>query len=115
MLYIDCRPLPGQRKYELITSVYIEGVFIEKGFRWNGASIPKALWTAVGSPFQPDFMAPSLVHDYLYKNGYLLGYSREAADSLFKKLLLSNGVNPKKAELMYLAVKAAGFPHYKKS
>lgn len=34
-------------------------------YRWNGADIPKILWTFVGSQYNPEFKVPSMIHDYM--------------------------------------------------
>ena len=108
MIYLNVTPLPHLNRYRLNSAVIIDGILIEKGFEWNGASIPRFLWTSVGSPFWPKFMAASMVHDKLYNMGLASGYTKKQADELFKKILLSEGVSECKAHLMYLAVRAAG-------
>jgi hypothetical protein len=112
MMYINVTPLPDKGKYRLNTAVIIEGVHIPEGFEWDGASIPRFLWRIVSSPFQPDLMVPSLVHDYLYSQGDKSGYDREQADELFKKLLMANGVDDDLAETMYAGVRIGGGSHY---
>ena len=112
MMYIDVTPMAENGTYRLNTAVIIEGVHIPEGFEWDGASIPRILWRIVDSPFQPDLMVASLVHDYLYSQGDKSGYDREGADRLFKKLLMANGVNSDLAETMYAGVKIGGRSHY---
>ena len=112
MLYIKVETIPESDKYRLSESTIIEGVKIAKGFEWDGASIPKLFWTEIGSPFSPKFMAPSMVHDYLYVVGDKSGYSRKEADKLFKKLLIANGVSKELAETMYAGVRIGGKSHY---
>ena len=97
----------------LARSVYIEGIFIQHGFEWNGASIPKFLWPILGSPFAPEMMVASLVHDFLYsKESASLGISREDADKIFRKLLIANGMDTDKAETLYTGVRLGGESHY---
>lgn len=43
---------------------YIE-ITIEDGYVWNGADIPKFLWSLVGSQYNPEFKIPSMIHDYM--------------------------------------------------
>jgi hypothetical protein len=111
-MYIDVTPLPKSGKYRLNKAVIIDGVHVPAGFEWDGASIPRFLWRIVDSPFQPDLMVPSLVHDYLYSQGDKSGYIREQADKLFKKLLIANGVDEDLAKTMYAGVKVGGGSHY---
>jgi hypothetical protein len=112
MLLINCTPLPDENCYILNTSVIIDGVHIPKGFKWNGASIPFFLWPILGGPFSPKFMAPSLLHDYLYSSGESSGFSRRAADKLFRKHLLVNGVSKEDADTLYFGVRMAGKPFW---
>ena len=95
MFYVKCVPLPELKKYELVESTIIEGYEVTAPYRWNGASIPDFLWPIIGSPFDPRYMAPSLIHDHGYEYGTL---PREDLDKLFKKLLipLSGLLTPKK-------------------
>jgi len=112
MMYINVTPLPKEGKYRLNQAVIIEGVHVPAGFKWDGASIPRFLWRVVDSPFQPDLMVPSLVHDYLYEQGDKSGFTREEADKLFHKLLIANGVDEDLAETMYSGVRVGGGSHY---
>ena len=111
-MFVKVTPLPEEDLYQLDNGVVVEGVYVKAGFKWNGASIPRVLWSTVGSPFQPKFMAPSMVHDYLYSIGDKSGLNRRQADKLFKKLLLANGVEESLAETMYSAVRVGGASHY---
>jgi hypothetical protein len=114
MMYISVTPLPGTATYELNRSVVIDGFFIKAGFKWDGASIPRILWRLIDSPFQPDLMVPSMVHDYLYTHGANLGVSRKEADLIFKKLLISNGFTKFKANILYKGVRVGGYSSYKR-
>jgi len=112
MLLIQCTPVPHDNVYNLDTSIYIDGVKIPKGFRWDGASIPRFLWALIYSPFHPDVMAPSMVHDYLYRyhdgqDGNRV-FTRKAADDLFEKLLIANGVATETVNTMYSGVRIGG-------
>jgi hypothetical protein len=65
---------------------------IADGFAWNGASVPRMLWPWVGSPFDPDFIAFSLVHDYDCGRAKSLR-ERIAADALGVEVLkYSSGI-----------------------
>jgi len=112
IMYIHVTPLARENKYQLDEDVIIDGVRIEAGFQWNGASNPRFFWRILGSPFQPKYMVPSLVHDYLYSLGQASGYSRREADKLFFKLLIANGVNRKLAKTLYSGVRVGGGSHY---
>jgi hypothetical protein len=111
-MLIDVTPLPGEGKYRLNKSVIVEGVLISAPFKWDGASISRFFWRVVGSPFQPKFMVPSMVHDKIYGDGEDSGFTRKEADELFKKLLMANGVKKALAETMYTGVRIGGRSHY---
>jgi len=110
MIRIRVEPAPGEDGYVLSESIIIEGVEIKKGFFWDGASIPRVLWPIIGSPFSPRFMAPSMVHDYLYSQGKK--GARKTADRLFRKLLMANGVSKELTDAMYAGVRVGGKLHY---
>ena len=111
MFRIVCEPIPELGVYRLVESVIIEGIEIQAPYDWNGASVPIFLWPIIGSPFDPKFQAPSLVHDKVYETGEI---SREEADLLFRKLLIHNGTDEERAESMYYGVKYFGGSHYNK-
>jgi hypothetical protein len=110
---INVTPMPENGTYMLNMAVYIEGIYIPMGFEWNGASIPRFLWPILGSPFAPEMMVASLVHDYLYSKvsaGYII--SRREADKIFRKLLMANGMDEETAETLYTGVRVGGRSHY---
>jgi len=109
MFQIVCEPIPDRGVYRLIESVIIEGILIYAPYDWNGASVPAFLWPIIGSPFDPRFMAPSLVHDNTYETGEI---TRKEADMLFRKLLIHNCVPKDLAETMYRGVRYFGAPFY---
>lgn len=112
MILISVTPIPTMGLYELNQSIIIDRVHIPRGFRWDGASIPFALWSIIGSPFRPEYMVPSMVHDYLYTHGYSMGISRKRSDKIFRKLLLVQGVSESGAQTLYDGVRIGGGSHY---
>lgn len=85
-------------------------VIVPKFFQFDGASIPAPAWQAIGTPFTPRFMLPSVFHDWLYHTHQI---ARHDADELFFQLLLANGVNPTRAWLMREAVETFGGGYWK--
>lgn len=86
-------------------------VFIKKGFIFDGASTPRILWSTTGSPFMPQFIGPSGVHDDLYKNPTSASgdaITRKRADQIFKHALHLNGVGWYQRNKMYRAVRMFG-------
>ena len=78
---------------------------VPKGWIVDGASIPRVLWTLVGSPFVGDYRRASVVHDY-----YCDIKSRRWRDvhRMFYYASLAGGVAKTQAKLMYAAVYAGG-------
>ena len=101
--------IPNQNRYQLVRDYEIEvedvEVVVPKFFRYDGASIPAPAWQLTYSPFHPDVMLPSLVHDWLFYNHQV---DQEKADDIFYRLLRDNGVDYLKANTMWLAVRTAG-------
>ena len=85
----------------------IEGVtvVVPKYFRFDGASIPAPAWLFSYTPFHPDVLLPSLIHDWLYYNHQT---DRDTADDIFYALLRGNGVSNLMANAMWGAVKVGG-------
>ncbi|MGI4863531.1 MAG: DUF1353 domain-containing protein [Janthinobacterium lividum] len=71
----------------------------------NGASIPRVLWTLVGSPFTGDYVYASIVHDVACDTR-----TRPWRDThyMFYLACLAGGTRPGRAKLMYLAVRNFG-------
>lgn len=71
--YPVLKPLPNKGLYELVEPLNIVyttdkdeilAVRVPAGYQTDGASIPRALWEEVGSPFSPEFMTAAIVHDF---------------------------------------------------
>lgn len=102
-------PIPPENKYELFRDyeITVNGVdiVVPKFFRYDGASIPSPAWQLTYSPFHPDVMLPSLVHDWMFYNHQ---ENRDVTDEIFYRLLRDNGVNYLKANTMWAAVRTGG-------
>jgi hypothetical protein len=61
-------------------------LLILPGFKSDGASIPKFLWSIVGPRFAPTTFAAALAHDALYRSGLC---SRKDADLIFRDILFA--------------------------
>lgn len=77
---------------------------IEKGYIWDGATIPRIFWRLTGSKTDPEFQIPSMIHDKLCENKNFINYDRILSSKVFKGLLIGSGVNKFKADMMYIAV-----------
>lgn len=87
-------------------------LIIPKNYDTDLASIPRWLWNII-SPARSDFIAPSILHDYLYACNY--GYKRSEVDEIFYQALVSNGVSKFTAFEMYAAVRIFGNSHFNKN
>ena len=79
---------------------------VKKGFDFDGASIPQALWSVYGNPLSGKFRIAALVHDALYASQKL---PREVADAIFLDLMKQHEVGYMKRQTMYYAVRSAGW------
>jgi hypothetical protein len=80
-----------------------------KGTKIDGASIPRILWSVIGSPFTGGYRDASVIHDY-YCQSKIEPW--EATHDMFYYACLAGGVSETKAKTMWSAVYAAG-PRWK--
>ena len=71
----------------------------------NGASIPKMMWSLIGSPFVGRYRNASVLHDY-----YFTVRTEPTVDvnHMFYKAMLASGVSVLKANIMWDAVNDFG-------
>ncbi len=115
-----CYDLPVKMSRDKSECVLTHGVIVEgredgpwagftleipPGFRFDGASVPRAFWWLI-RPFGPNVVMAALVHDCLYAHG--LGCRRAEADRIFLRLLEHEGMGRIRRELAYWAVRAFG-------
>ena len=87
-------------------------VTVKKGFDFDGASIPKWLWSIYGSPLNGDYVVASLIHDGLYASQKV---SKEISDKIFLDIMKQSKVGYIKRTSMYLAVKLFGAKDWKEA
>jgi hypothetical protein len=83
------------------------------GTRWNapvdsiidGASIPRALWTLVGSPYTGDYRRASIVHDVACDLAGGNSAMRRAADRMFYHGCRAGGCSVRQSIILYLGVR----------
>lgn len=81
------------------------GIRINKGYNWDGASIPRFLWRVVGSQYNPEFLPASMVHDWLTENkDFILADGVKISSLIFRDILVLSGVPKLKANIMMSAV-----------
>lgn len=107
---------------------------IAAGFEYDGASVPRPLWTLTGIERDGLQRAAALVHDVLYRcEGRLpdgmqeiwsdghdaweavpdARWTRAEADALFCRMLREAGVSVLKRRMMYRGVRAFGWMFWK--
>ena len=77
------------------------------GDSWDGATIPRALWTIAGHPFLPEYRWASYWHDRLCESAKTIE-DRTVADAVFLKLLRDAGVSRWRRLAMWAAVRFYG-------
>jgi len=78
---------------------------VPKGFKSDGASIPRIFWSLSTTPYHPTVIRAAFFHDYFYQKQPI---SRRLADQIFYVLLLEDGTSEQVAENMYYAVRDFG-------
>ena len=73
---------------------------IPKLFRWDGATISRLVWWIIGSKTNPKYRTPSLCHDYMCLNKYIIDYRCEFSTQIFEALLSVAGVSKWRRKLM---------------
>lgn len=111
---LDIRVI-GPQAYELLAPlVYERGngqiIQINPGFDFDGASIPRGLWSVVGSPMTDGYQRAGCLHDALYASEH---FYRAFCDKLFLEAMESDGVSYIKRTAMYTAVKMFGWTVWK--
>jgi hypothetical protein len=103
----------NSKEYMLRSSLSFENdvmkVTCKNGLVTDGASIPRAFWAVIGSPFSGKYVGSAIIHDGLYKSHKL---SRAEADELFNQMLVDNGVWFPRRFLMGSALWAFGWISY---
>jgi hypothetical protein len=90
-------------RHTLQENVTYDCITIPKGYKWDGASIPRIFRSWIGHPLAPKFARASLIHDWLLENKVL---PRKQVDRIFAQELIQAGVKPWRISLMFLAVRA---------
>jgi hypothetical protein len=74
------------------------------GSEINGASIPRPLWSTVGSPYTDDYRNASIVHDVAVSKD-ITPLQRREADKMFYFACLAGGCPVPQARALYLGVR----------
>jgi hypothetical protein len=100
------RPLPDGVRMETINAI---GFWDKTGRQWevrpgyqtDGASIPRALWSIIGSPYTGKYLPAAIIHDFYCE---LKSRDWEDVHRVFLEGMLANGVDSTQAKIMYYAV-----------
>lgn len=100
----------ADRRMELLDSITFTGAAgrvwdAPKGHRVDGASIPRALWTLVGSPYTGDYRRASILHDVACDRHPHDGPERQAGDEMFYAACRAGGCGRLEAKLLFLGVR----------
>lgn len=71
----------------------------------DGASIPRALWTLVGSPYEGMYRRASIVHDKACEDAVGDGAARKRADRMFYQACRTGGCSKWQAAILYVGVR----------
>ena len=85
-------------------------IIVHSGFDFDGASIPKAFWSIIGSPITGPYTRAACVHDALYASELL---PRGESDQWFNDLMKEDNTPFVKRQLMYSTVRGAGWTVWK--
>lgn len=89
-------------RFEVVEDYIYWGIRVPKGFKTNGADIPRVFWSFF-PPNSPEYLSAVVLHDYMCAKKKIYGY--EWADKLFYQALIEIGVSKWKAKLFYFWVK----------
>lgn len=89
---------------------------IPQGFVYDGASVPRFLWSIVGLGIDGLHRAAALVHDYLYENqgrisgigAYGFAFTRKQSDVLFRDMMRRDKIANHRVWLAYKGVRLFG-------
>lgn len=80
----------------------------EAGYRTDGATIPRALWTVVGSPYTGNYRRAAIVHDVACDDAGNDSGRRRAADRMFYHACRAGGCGVRQSIILYLGVRIGG-------
>jgi hypothetical protein len=91
----------------LVCATPLGPITVPAKFETDGASVPRALWR-VFPPFDGDYDAAAVLHDYAYRNSLALGMSREQADNLLRDGMVATNTAAWKRRAIYWGVRLGG-------
>lgn len=102
----------GPGRWRVVAPLECETPFgvitVPSGFVTDGASVPKVLWN-VFPPFDGDYDAAAVLHDYAYQHATALKLTRAQADSLLRDGMVATETAAWKRRAIYTAVRVGGY------
>ncbi|AQW81364.1 putative DUF1353 domain protein [Campylobacter pinnipediorum subsp. pinnipediorum] len=109
----------GKDKFEVVEDFIFESIKVPKGYKSNGANVPRLLWS-IFPPNSPEYLSATILHDYLcdvadstVKDNILKNVNFKYADDMLLKALLTLSVNKFKSRLFYYSCRAYHKLRYK--
>jgi len=78
---------------------------VKKGFKYDGASIPRIFWSLIGSPFTGAYQRAAFIHDVLYAGEIC---TRKECDEIFILIMKEHGCNWVTRNVIWSAVRICG-------
>ena len=113
--FIVVKPNEDKKPFELMNDViYLSAkengniycIRLDRGYTWDGATIPRFLWRIVGSQYNPEFLPASMVHDWLCENkDFIQKDGVRISSDIFRDILILYKVPILKAKIMASAVR----------
>lgn len=86
-------------------------IIVNKGYRTNGADVPRALWRLY-PPYSPEYMPAVVIHDYLCDKAVETAKDKKElqekflyADNAFREILEKLDISKTKIKIFYNAVR----------
>ena len=95
-------------------TVYWRGrtLTVGRGFKSDGASVPRFLWSTVSPAIDPRTLRAAIVHDYLYRTTPP-GWTRKEADELFYDFCREDGLSWWASQKAYWGIRLFGGSSWK--
>lgn len=105
-------------KWQLVNDFYFyfnennkqEGVVVTEGFVTDFASVPRLMWAAL--PPTGLYTKAAVMHDFLYQNGFKMGFDRKFCDDMFLEAMKALGVGLIARTSMYWGVRVFGGKYF---
>lgn len=84
-------------KFELVEDYRYGNVIVPKGYKTNGANVPRLFWS-IFPPNSPEYLSAAIAHDYLCDKGFY-----KLADETLREMMSELGVAKWKIYCFYTA------------